>query len=57
MIYNSIESEYEEHPELVQLWKDVHYKMHGYEPIRTDFGDNQWRVFSPAKDLDDILDR
>ena len=32
MLYKSLESIHELHPELEQLWKDVHYKIHGYEP-------------------------
>ena len=32
MLYDSLAPIQEQLPELKQLWKDVHYKIHGYEP-------------------------
>lgn len=32
-IYETIKLLQENHPELRQLWKDVHYKVHGHEPL------------------------
>jgi flagellar biosynthesis/type III secretory pathway M-ring protein FliF/YscJ len=32
-IYEAVKNRVVNHPELGQLWKDVHYKTHGHEPF------------------------
>lgn len=32
IIYEAIKPRVQKSPELKQLWKDVHYKTHGYKP-------------------------
>jgi len=44
IIYQAVEPLVEKYPELDQLWKDVHYKTHGYEPLNIDPDDDPWIV-------------
>ncbi|MCR9174339.1 MAG: hypothetical protein NXI10_17710 [bacterium] len=58
IIYEAIKPIEVEHPELKQLWKDVHYKIHGHEPLNIRNEDDPWILkgnFTNSEE--DIIDR
>lgn len=61
MLYAHLEPIQESYPELEQLWKDVHYKVHGYEPyeVPPDNFNNRWTTTRDTiiDSPEDLLDR
>ena len=56
-IYHAVKPIAEKHPELDQLWKEVHYKVHGYEPYDFKEDDDPWIVKGAYSSREDIIDR
>lgn len=57
-IYEAIKPIVKFHPELVQLWKDVHYKTHGYEPTWIETADDEWAASEAfMASQNDIIDQ
>lgn len=57
IIYQSVQPRVELHPELKQLWKDVHYKTHGHDPLASETQDEWTGKATFTSSRDDIIDR
>ncbi|MFT6501944.1 MAG: hypothetical protein ACJASQ_002069 [Crocinitomicaceae bacterium] len=56
-IYQAVESRVILNPELKQLWKDVHYKTHRFEPVDNDGKNGDWLTGKHSSSENDILDQ
>ena len=57
IIYDAVKPRVKEHPELNRLWKDVHYKTHGHEPLDHDYKEDEWTSTRFRSSRDDIIDQ
>jgi hypothetical protein len=58
IIYQAVKRREKQNPELQQLWKDVHYKTHGHEPLNPDQKDEEWTASNTFNTSgNDILDQ
>lgn len=56
-IYEAVKSRVQSNFELDQLWKDVHYKTHGYDPLK-DAPLDEWSIGGNyTATQEDIIDR